>query len=241
MPSNQSFLIHIIQCVANILQRIYIRSSADNIRLPFGRLHGQGLKEPLIQLFKLFKMMLQRLKSIYPQLAISALPLLDFHALDLAMILLISQSQLTQSGVISESSLLFSFLMGYINSVLQHGIKEDSYNQSLATQSSQMQPTKAINTKNQLHKASKSSLHQILHFQLLQLIQLNILSLYHQLQRQIGFKDPTLVENTTILLHLVPILLQVSYTLIEILFNTSLGVISRISHCIYIRNRFNQF
>ena len=103
-----------------------------------------------------------------------------------------------------------------------------------------MQPIKAINAENQLYDASKSSLHQILPFWLLQLKQLNILSLYHLLQKQIGFKDPVLAENMTILLHLVHMQLQVFYTLIEILFNTSLGAISGISQYVYIRNQFNQ-
>jgi hypothetical protein len=44
MLSIQSFLMYIMQCVASILQRIYIRSLVCNIRLPFGKLHLQDLK-----------------------------------------------------------------------------------------------------------------------------------------------------------------------------------------------------
>jgi hypothetical protein len=116
-----------MQCVASILQRIYIRSSAYNIRPPFGKLHEQDLNKPLMKLFKPFKEMLHKLKSIYPQLAMRTLPLLAFLGLDLAMIRLILSNQLIQCGVRYESYLLFSFLMGYINGVLQHGIKDYSY------------------------------------------------------------------------------------------------------------------
>jgi hypothetical protein len=118
---------YIMQCVASILQRIYIRSLVCNIRLPFGKLHAQDLKEPLMKLFKLFKEMPHKLRSIYHQLGMRTLPLLAFLGLDLAMIRLILSNQLIQRGVIYESSPLFSFLMGYINGVLQHGIKEASY------------------------------------------------------------------------------------------------------------------
>jgi hypothetical protein len=112
-----------MQCVASILQRIYIRSLAYSIRLLFGKLHAQDLKKPLIVLFKLFKEMLHKSRSIYLQLAMSTLPLLAFLDLDLAMIHLILSNQLIQLGVRYESFPLFSFLMGYINGVLQHGIK----------------------------------------------------------------------------------------------------------------------
>src|ERR1700716_313295 len=127
MPSNQSSLTHIMQCVANILQRIYIRSLVSNTRLPFGKLHAQDLNKPLIPLFKLFKEMPYKLRSIYRQLAMRTLPLFAFLGLDLAMIRLILSNQLIRLGVIYESSPLFNFLMGYINGVLQHGIKDYSY------------------------------------------------------------------------------------------------------------------
>jgi hypothetical protein len=116
-----------MQCVASILQRIYIRSSVYNIRLPFGKLHVQDLNTPLITLFKLFGEMPHKLRSIYRQLATRTLPLLAFLGLDLAMIRLILLNQLIQPGVIYESSPLFNFLMGYINGVLQHGIKDYRY------------------------------------------------------------------------------------------------------------------
>jgi hypothetical protein len=116
-----------MQCVASILQRIYIRSSVYNRRLLFGKLHVQDLNTPLITLFKLFREMPHKLKSIYRQLAMRTLPLLAFLGLDLAMIRLILSNQLIQPGVIYESSPLFSFLMGYINGVLQHGIKDYRY------------------------------------------------------------------------------------------------------------------
>jgi hypothetical protein len=118
-----------MQCVASILQRIYIRSSVYNIRLPFGKLHAQDLNTPLITLFKLFREMPHKLRSIYRQLAIRTLPLLAFLGLglDLAMIRLILSNQLIQPSVIYESSPLFNFLMGYINGVLQHGIKDYRY------------------------------------------------------------------------------------------------------------------
>jgi hypothetical protein len=77
-----------------------------------------------MKLFKHFKEMLHKLKSISHQLAMRTLPLLAFLGLDLAMIRLILSSQLIQLGVIYESFPLFSFLMGYINGVLQHGIKD---------------------------------------------------------------------------------------------------------------------
>jgi hypothetical protein len=80
-----------------------------------------------MKLFKLFKEMPHKLRSIYHQLVMRTLPLLAFLGLDLAMIHLILSNQLIQLGVIYESSPLFSFLMGYINGVLQHGIKEASY------------------------------------------------------------------------------------------------------------------
>ena len=127
MLSNQSSLMHIMQCVANILQRIYIRSLVYNIRPPFGKLRAQDLIKPLMKLFKPFKEMLHKLKSIYRQLATRTLPLLAFLSLDLAMIRLILSNQLIQLSVIYESSLFFNFLMGYINGVLQHGIKDHSY------------------------------------------------------------------------------------------------------------------
>src|ERR1700729_2696767 len=126
MPSNQSFLMYIMQCVASIFRRIYIRSLVCNIRLPFGKLHAQDLKAPLIWLFKLFKEMPHKLKSIYLQLAMRTLPLFASLVLDLAMIPLISSSQLIQLGVRYESFPLFSFLMGYITGVLRRGIKEQS-------------------------------------------------------------------------------------------------------------------
>ena len=117
-----------MQYIANILQRIYARSSANNIQLPFGGLYRQDLKAPLIQLFKPFKIRLQRLKSIYPQLAIKALPLFDFLDLDLVTIYLILLNQPIQPGVKYESCPLFSFLTVYINGVLQYGIKDYIYN-----------------------------------------------------------------------------------------------------------------
>jgi hypothetical protein len=80
-----------------------------------------------MKLFKLFKEMPHKLRSIYYQLGMRTLPLLAFLGLDLAMIRLILSNQPIQRGVIYESSPLFSFLMGYINGVLQHGIKEASY------------------------------------------------------------------------------------------------------------------
>jgi hypothetical protein len=105
-----------------------------NTRLPFGKLHAQDLKKPLIVLFKLFKEMLHKSRSIYLQLAISTLPLLAFLDLDLAIIRLILSNQLIWLSVIYKSSPLFNFLMGYINSVLQHSIKDYSYNFSLVIQ-----------------------------------------------------------------------------------------------------------
>ena len=127
MLSIQSFLMYIMQCVASILQRIYIRSLVCNIRPPFGKLHVQDLNKRLMKLFMLFKEMPLKLRSIYHQLAIRTLPLLAFLGLDLAIIRLILSNQLIQPGVIYESSPLFNFLMGYINSVLRHSIKDYSY------------------------------------------------------------------------------------------------------------------
>jgi hypothetical protein len=98
-----------------------------NTRLLSGKLHVQDLKVHLMRLFKPFKEMLHKLKSIYPQLAIRTLPLRAFLGLDLAMIRLILSNQLILYGVRYDSSLLFSFLMGYINGVLQYGIKDYSY------------------------------------------------------------------------------------------------------------------
>jgi hypothetical protein len=66
---------------------------------------------------------------IYLQLAIKALPLPAFHDLDLAMIHLISSSQPIQLGVRYKSFVLSSFLMGYINGVLRHGIKDIKYDE----------------------------------------------------------------------------------------------------------------
>jgi hypothetical protein len=54
------------------------------------------------------------------------LPLFTFLVLDLAIIRLISSSQLIQLSVRYESFPLFSFLIGYINSVLRHSIKDHS-------------------------------------------------------------------------------------------------------------------
>jgi hypothetical protein len=65
-------------------------------------------------------------------------------------------------------------------------------------------------------------------------------SLY-RLLHQIGFKDVALVENTTILVHLVLTLLRVFYSLVEILFTTSLRAISGISQCVHINVQLNQF
>jgi hypothetical protein len=55
------------------------------------------------------------------------LPLLAFLGLDLAIIRLILLNRLIQPSVIYKSSPLFSFLMGYINGVLRHSIKDHSY------------------------------------------------------------------------------------------------------------------
>src|SRR5258708_23401601 len=119
---------YVMQCVASILQRIYIRSSVYNRRLPFGKLHVQDLNTPLITLFKLFREMPHKLRSIYRQLAMRTLPLLAFLGLYLAMIRLLLSNQLIQPGVISESPPLFNFLIGYINGGLQHDITHYSSN-----------------------------------------------------------------------------------------------------------------
>ena len=127
MPSNQSSLMYVMQCVTSILQRIYIRSSVYNIRLPFGKLHAQDLNTPLITLFKLFREMPHKLSSIYRQLTMRTLPLLAFLGLDLAMIRLILSNQLIRLGVRYESFPLFSFLMGYISGILRPFIHVDKY------------------------------------------------------------------------------------------------------------------
>ena len=74
------------------------------------------------------------------------------------------QSQLIQPGVRYESFPLFSSLMGSINGVLQHGIKDIKYNQSLVVaQLSQIQPIKPINAENLRLGASKSYFRHIRH------------------------------------------------------------------------------
>jgi hypothetical protein len=65
-----------------------------NIRPPFGKLHVQDLNKPLMKLFKPFKEMLHKLKSIYHQLATRTLPLLAFLGPDLAIIRLILLNRL---------------------------------------------------------------------------------------------------------------------------------------------------
>ena len=115
MPWSQSFQMHVIQCAVSILQRTSTRNLAETISLFSGKQLEHSLKVLLIELFKLSKVTLLKLKSIYDQLAMRTLLLLAFHCLDLAMTLLILWSQLTQPGVRYESFLHFNSLMGYIN------------------------------------------------------------------------------------------------------------------------------
>jgi hypothetical protein len=113
-------------CCQHIAENIHKKFGVQ-YKAPFWQIATQDLIKPLMKLFKPFKEMLHKLKSIYRQLATRTLPLLAFLGLDLAMIRLILLNRLIQPGVIYESSPLFSFLMGYINGVLQHGIKDHSY------------------------------------------------------------------------------------------------------------------
>jgi hypothetical protein len=112
-------------CCQHIVENIH-KKFGMQYKAPFWQIARAGSEHALISLFRLFKEMPHKLKSIYRQLAMRTLPLLAFLGLDLAMIRLISSSQQIQLGVIYESFPLFSFLMGYINGVLQRGIKDHS-------------------------------------------------------------------------------------------------------------------
>ena len=121
---SQSFQVHIMQCVASILQRIYTRGLAKNIKLLSGKLLVHDLKVA----FDTAVQALQRdapeveeyLSSIgYENFAFACFPLPRFGH-DTSNIVESTNSVWREIRELPH----FSFLMGYINGILQHFIKD---------------------------------------------------------------------------------------------------------------------
>jgi hypothetical protein len=127
MLSDRSYQVPIMRCVVNILQKMSTRGTVGTTGLCSGKSLEHYVRVALIQLSRLYNKTLPKSRNIYNLLATRTSLLLDFHALDLAMIHRISWSQLTHSGVIYRSFYLFIYLMAYTSGLLRQYTRANEY------------------------------------------------------------------------------------------------------------------
>lgn len=113
-------------CCQHIAENIHKRFGRE-YKAPFGRSLARRRRLTSITRLKPYREPLLRLKNTYLQLATRTLPFLAFQHLDSATIPLISWNQPIQCGVRYESFLHFSFLMEYINGILQLFMNDSDY------------------------------------------------------------------------------------------------------------------
>jgi hypothetical protein len=119
----------------NVYYTIYCQYIAENIykkfsiqyKAPFWQIVYIGSEYTFNNAIQALQRDAPQVKEYISSIGYKTLPLLAFLSLDLAIIYLILSNQLIQPSVIYESSPLFNFLMGYINSVLQYSIKDYRY------------------------------------------------------------------------------------------------------------------